>query len=138
MKWLELLLIAFSLLPSGDLGLNLLGVEFMRQNAPFLILKPGKSAVNLITLFSCLPWLWLLIWTSQGSLSPSLCVFNIIAFCMWRGRLVCTWLLFFFLGSCRGSVGVWAICEQFLRGLGHLCLTHLGVVSPFLLRQRQF
>lgn len=42
MKWLELLLIAFSLLPSGDLGLNLLEVEFMSQNAPFLILKPGR------------------------------------------------------------------------------------------------
>jgi len=41
-KWLELLLIAFSLLPSGDLSLNLLEVEFMSQNAPFLILKLGK------------------------------------------------------------------------------------------------
>jgi len=41
-KWIELLLIAFSLLPSGDLSSNLLEVEFMSQNTPFLILKLGK------------------------------------------------------------------------------------------------
>lgn len=74
--------------------------------------------MNLIGLFSCLPCLWLLIWTSQGS--P--CVFNIIAFCMWRRSLVFTWLLALWgavgaaLGFCPSAPG-----EQFRRKLLHLC-----------------